>query len=159
MSGKENRYPQNEDSNGEHPLLNSYIHKERIKGGAGDGGGKDGGIATPAYADQAASAGHAATARRMVENAHGSKVKATEAWVNGDISSKQHAEVHKRADRVIKTKGALALRTDKAGSADKDKGRKVAGGFAGARPSTPRAPASSAARRTNKAGDKQQGRY
>jgi hypothetical protein len=127
MTGRQNRFPQNQEVDGEHPLLDSYIHKKR--NATGGDPNRDGGVATSAYADQAASAGAAATARRMVENAHGSKVRATEAWVNGDMSSQQHAEVHKRADRVIKTKGALALRTDKAGSKDKAKGKRVAGGL------------------------------
>jgi hypothetical protein len=155
MTGRQDRFPQDQEADGSHPLLNSYIHKQRVKTG-GDPN-RDGGVATSAYADQAASAGHAATARRMVENAHGSKVRATEAWVNGDMSSQQHAEVHSRANRVIKAKGALALRTDAKGSASKAKGSNVAGGFKGARPSTPRAPATKAARRTNAAGRAQQG--
>jgi hypothetical protein len=160
MTGKQNRFAQNLDADGEHPLLDSYVSKKRV---ALKGPMPEGGPATAAYADQAASAGHAATARRMVENAHGAKVRATEAWVNGDMSSQQHAEVHKRADRVIKSKGALALRTDRAGDAAKAKGARVAGGMAGhvknAKSEGPRGDSRAAVRRTNAAGRKQQGRY
>lgn len=42
---------------------------------------------------------------RAVENAHHAKVGATDSWVRGDIDSKKHAEIHKRADKVIKAKG------------------------------------------------------
>lgn len=44
---------------------------------------------------------------RMVENAHDSKVRATAAWVDGRITSKEHGEVHKRADKIIQCKGKM----------------------------------------------------
>jgi hypothetical protein len=42
---------------------------------------------------------------RMVERAHDAKVSATDRWVRGEMSSKAHDAVHKRADQVIKKKG------------------------------------------------------
>lgn len=45
------------------------------------------------------------TESRMVERAHDAKVSATDAWVRGEIDSKKHDAVHKRADTVIKKKG------------------------------------------------------
>jgi hypothetical protein len=155
---KQDRFKQELDADGEHPLLNSYIHKERKLNTPSNVG--DGGLATSAYADMAASAGKAATARRMVENAHGAKVNATEAWVNGHISSKQHAEVHAKANHVLKNAKHLAGRTDALGSKEPAGGKRVAGGYAGAKPHEPKGNnARAAARRTNKAGQKQQGKY
>lgn len=46
-------------------------------------------------------------ADRAVENAHHAKVSATDSWVRGEMTSKEHAEVHKRADKVISCKGKL----------------------------------------------------
>lgn len=46
-------------------------------------------------------------ADRAVENAHHAKVGATDSWVRGDIDSKKHADIHKRADRVIACKGKM----------------------------------------------------
>lgn len=43
-------------------------------------------------------------ADRVVENAHHAKVHATDCWVRGEITAKKHAEIHKRADSVIKGK-------------------------------------------------------
>ena len=43
--------------------------------------------------------------QRIIERAHDAKVSATDAWVRGHMSSKEHDAVHKRADRVIKKKG------------------------------------------------------
>lgn len=45
------------------------------------------------------------TESRMVERAHDAKVSATDRWVRGEMSSKDHDAVHKRADTVIKKKG------------------------------------------------------
>lgn len=42
---------------------------------------------------------------RMVEGAHDAKVQATGDWIRGNISAKEHAAIHKRADSVIKRKG------------------------------------------------------
>lgn len=42
---------------------------------------------------------------RMVERAHDAKVSATDQWVRGEMTSKAHDAVHKRADSVIKKKG------------------------------------------------------
>lgn len=42
---------------------------------------------------------------RMVERAHDSKVRATAAWVDGHMTSKEHDAVHKRAESVIRAKG------------------------------------------------------
>lgn len=39
---------------------------------------------------------------RIVENAHHAKVHATDSWVRGEISTAKHAQIHKRADSVIK---------------------------------------------------------
>lgn len=44
---------------------------------------------------------------RAVENAHHAKVSATDSWVRGEMNSKEHAAVHKRADVVIKCKGKV----------------------------------------------------
>lgn len=44
-------------------------------------------------------------ADRTVARAHDAKVHATDAWVRGEMTSKEHAAVHKRADSVIKKKG------------------------------------------------------
>jgi hypothetical protein len=46
-------------------------------------------------------------AQRAVENASHSKVRATENWVDGHISSAKHAQIHARANKVIKSKGGL----------------------------------------------------
>lgn len=43
--------------------------------------------------------------QRMVERAHDAKVSATDSWVRGDIGSKEHDQIHARANRVIKKKG------------------------------------------------------
>jgi hypothetical protein len=43
----------------------------------------------------------------VMDNAHHSKVRATADWVDGHISSKKHAEIHKRADMVLKKKGRM----------------------------------------------------
>lgn len=45
-----------------------------------------------------------ASQERVVENAHHAKVHATDSWVRGEITAKKHAEIHKRADSVIKGK-------------------------------------------------------
>lgn len=45
------------------------------------------------------------TESRTVERAHDAKVHATDAWVRGEMTSKEHDAVHKRADSVIKKKG------------------------------------------------------
>jgi hypothetical protein len=45
------------------------------------------------------------TESRMVDRAHDAKVHATDAWVRGQMTSKEHDAVHKRADSVIKKKG------------------------------------------------------
>lgn len=42
---------------------------------------------------------------RTVERAHDAKVSATDRWVRGEMTSKEHDAVHKRADQVIKKKG------------------------------------------------------
>lgn len=42
---------------------------------------------------------------RSVERAHDAKVSATDSWVRGEIDSKKHDAIHKRADSVIKRKG------------------------------------------------------
>lgn len=42
-----------------------------------------------------------------VQAAHDEKVHATRKWVAGEISNKKHADIHKRADHVIKKKGHL----------------------------------------------------
>lgn len=44
---------------------------------------------------------------RMVSRAHDAKVRATSAWIDGDITSKKHAQIHGRADKVIKSKGKV----------------------------------------------------
>lgn len=46
-------------------------------------------------------------AERAVESAHESKLRATANWVDGHIDSKKHAEIHKRADKVIACKGRM----------------------------------------------------
>lgn len=65
------------------------------------------------------------TAQETVERAHHSKVNATDAWVNGHISSKEHTERHKRANHVIASKG----RVDAIGSKTQPRGKRIAGGF------------------------------
>lgn len=45
------------------------------------------------------------TESRTVERAHDAKVSATDRWVRGEMTSKEHDAVHKRADQVIKKKG------------------------------------------------------
>lgn len=45
------------------------------------------------------------TESRTVERAHDAKVSATDRWVRGEMTSKEHDAVHKRADSVIKKKG------------------------------------------------------
>lgn len=47
------------------------------------------------------------TQDRMVSRAHDAKVDATDKWVRGEMESKEHEAVHKRADKVIKSKGRL----------------------------------------------------
>lgn len=42
-----------------------------------------------------------------VQAAHDEKVHATRKWVAGEISNKAHAEIHRRADHVIKKKGKM----------------------------------------------------
>ena len=42
-----------------------------------------------------------------MQNAHDSKVRATSDWVDGHIDAKKHAEIHKRADKVISCKGKI----------------------------------------------------
>lgn len=46
-------------------------------------------------------------AERTVARAHESKVRATGDWVDGHIDSKKHADIHKRADKVIACKGKM----------------------------------------------------
>lgn len=46
-------------------------------------------------------------ADRSVSHAHDSKVRATADWVDGRITSKEHGEIHKRADKVISCKGRM----------------------------------------------------
>lgn len=46
-------------------------------------------------------------ADRTVTRAHDAKVHATDSWVRGEITTKKHAEIHKRADHVIKSKGKM----------------------------------------------------
>ncbi len=48
------------------------------------------------------------SAKDTVEDAHRAKVNATRDWIEGRITSKQHAAVHKRANHVIKHRGRLA---------------------------------------------------
>lgn len=48
------------------------------------------------------------SAKDTVEHAHYAKSNATRDWIEGRITSKKHADIHKRADRVIKAKGRLA---------------------------------------------------
>lgn len=45
------------------------------------------------------------SAARSVERAHDAKVSATDSWVRGEMTSKKHDEIHKRADHVIKRRG------------------------------------------------------
>lgn len=47
------------------------------------------------------------TSERMVSNAHDAKVHATDRWVRGEMTSKEHSEVHKKADKVISCKGRM----------------------------------------------------
>jgi len=46
-------------------------------------------------------------ADRSVSHAHDSKVRATADWVDGRITSKEHGEIHKRANLVLKNKGRM----------------------------------------------------
>lgn len=46
-------------------------------------------------------------AQKSVARAHDAKVSATDSWVRGEIDSKKHAEIHKRADKVIACKGKM----------------------------------------------------
>lgn len=47
------------------------------------------------------------TQDRMVSRAHDAKVDATDRWVRGEMSGKDHEAVHKKADQVIKCKGKM----------------------------------------------------
>lgn len=44
---------------------------------------------------------------RSMARAHDAKVHATDQWVRGEITSKKHSAIHKRADMVIRKKGKL----------------------------------------------------
>lgn len=61
-----------------------------------------------------------------VQRAHVAKVDATGDWVSGRISSKEHAEIHKRADYVIKNQGRVV---NAAGTSARARGKRIAGGF------------------------------
>ncbi len=63
---------------------------------------------------------------QAVERAHVAKVDATGDWVSGRISSKKHAEIHRRADYVIKNKGRVV---NAAGTSARARGKRIAGGF------------------------------
>jgi hypothetical protein len=46
-------------------------------------------------------------AQRIVERAHSAKVNAVDNWINGRITSKEHTEIHKKANAVIACKGKV----------------------------------------------------
>lgn len=46
-------------------------------------------------------------AERLVSRAHDSKVRATADWIDGNITSKKHAAIHARADKVLKARGKM----------------------------------------------------
>lgn len=41
-------------------------------------------------------------AERTIESAHSAKVNATRDWIEGSISTKKHAQIHSRANKVLK---------------------------------------------------------
>jgi hypothetical protein len=47
------------------------------------------------------------TEDRMVSRAHDAKVDATDRWVRGEMTGKDHEAVHRKADHVIKCRGKL----------------------------------------------------